>query len=546
MLDENLPSKSSISCNKTGSLEDPYSASPLTLHQVFFIKPSPGDVRNQSTLFLSHHGSELEPAYTLRRPDPNLRSSKNCYALALFDSYNPDILFGEVLVRTKWTQPTLSAADLRRGETVPPPPTPIIPTDFVIQLYAPDQQVYVRQKPGSWGGSAYWEFELPQITFRQPSGSSLDRSRSDPAASETTPKLIFRWKRDGKLSKDLVCTLSGKSSNASENRKWNGQKEPDITVALFQHSKSITVYEPNLSRIEVEDLKGLELVLLLSAAVIKDTFFGNLREAFNITSPPKRPGSGESLERKPSPPIMSGAVGGLGPPRADPSQSRLSSNSNMTNATTSRPPNGPESRPKPVGERPPPADALTQWQIDAETTRLKAQAEVEQRAAAHAEHKERKRIKKMLEAEEREVRRRQAEVDRETERLKKVFREEQKEAERRAKAPQLPVRPAQPPFNRSYPPVNQSAQARPRSVPPPHSERQGTPYQQQLRQAPQRTPWLQPPIQPGSTENPRHSNGNTLRPEVRNGSHSRRSMFGLFERSEEAGRSISRKQSSVF
>jgi hypothetical protein len=77
---------------------------------------------------------------------------------------------------------------------------------------------------------------------------------------------------------------------------------------------------------------------------------------------------------------------------------------------------------------PPPADPRAQWEIDAETARLRAQADAERRAAEHrrkerqkADDAEAKRIKKMLDAEEKEQRRRQAEIDRETERLRKQY-----------------------------------------------------------------------------------------------------------------------------
>jgi len=54
----------------------------------FYIKPS-SDNPLSSTIYLSQNGSELQPEYTLRHPDPNLPASKNVYAVALYDSYNP-------------------------------------------------------------------------------------------------------------------------------------------------------------------------------------------------------------------------------------------------------------------------------------------------------------------------------------------------------------------------------------------------------------------------------------------------------------------------
>ncbi|KAI9827281.1 MAG: hypothetical protein M1832_005419 [Thelocarpon impressellum] len=508
---------------------------------IFFIKPSPGNNPLQSTLYLSHHGSELEPAYTLRRPDPALHSSKNGYSVALFDSYNPDVLYAEVLVRPEWTQPTLSAAEQRRGETVPPPPQPIIPTDFVIQLYEPDQQVHVKQKPGSWGGSPFWEFELPQQTFRQPSTSRLDRSRDDPAASVTTPMLTFRWKKDGKLSKDLVCTLTSKSGKSDRGRRKNGGREPDITVALFQRLKDVTIYEPNLSRVDLEDPKGLEVVLLLSAAAIRDVFFGNIREVFNITQRPVTLATGESSGKSNSAPSIPALGAVLRPLQPDPPINGRSVSGN-TILSSGPPPQAPRSqsipgaRPEAAGSRPPRADALTQWQIDAETTRLKAEAEAERRAAEQAERKERKRIKKMLEDEERERRRRQAEVDRETERLKRVFRDEQRAAEQMSKRPpqqpQQPPRPPQSSSTRLVPLQPQNPYVRPQSVPPPRTH---TPVHPSRAHAQPRVTFAPGPS--GGIVRP--DDGRRTKPKPK------RSIFGLRDHGDE-GRRVARKKSSLF
>ena len=370
----------------------------------FFIKPS-SDNPLSSTIYLSQNASELQPEYTLRRPDPNLPASKNCYAVALYDSYNPEVLFAEVLVQPQWTQPTLSAAEVRAQNGVPPPPVPIVPNSFAIRLYNPDQQVTVRQIPGSWNSSAYWEFMMPQNTFRMPSASALDRSQSDPAASDTTPKIAFKWKRDGKLSKDISCTLSGKSTEGRKN------KEPDIMVAMFKGGKNLTIYEPNMHRVDVEDTKGLEVVFLLSAAVIKDIYFNANREMFNIISThtttvnSTRMNSGPVIAGKSSasPPLMSGACAAQNiPPSQIPPQQNF--------------------RPQQQRQQSiPPANARSQWEIDAETARLKALVEAEEKERARAEQAEEKRIKKMLEQEEKERKRRDAEVAKETERLRKQY-----------------------------------------------------------------------------------------------------------------------------
>lgn len=423
----------------------------------FYTKPS-SDNPLSSTIFLSQRGSELQPEYTLRRPDPHLPASKNCYGVALYDSYNPEVLYAEVLVQPEWTQPTLSQAEIRAQNGIPAPPVPIVPNQFTIQLYNPDQQVTVRQIPGSWNTSAHWEFEMPQNSFRQPSVSALDRSQSDPAVSDVTPKIAFKWKRDGKLSKDISCYLSGKSTDGRKN------KEPDITVAMYKAGKDLTIYEPNMHRVDVEDVKGLEVVFLLSAAVIKDIFFNANREMFNINSPntsnmnPKRKNSGPVIATGKSstspPPMMSGAAYSTPPSRVPASQI----------------PPQQSSRPQQQAPRPPPVtNPRTQWEIDAETAALKALVEKEEREEKERErrdHEEQKKIKKMLEAEEKETekerKRKEAEIAKETERLKKLY----GVPNSNQSPPRLQFAPPMPPRSQNnYQPPPQNWNAAPQQLP---------------------------------------------------------------------------------
>jgi hypothetical protein len=394
MLDENLPSELELCV---------YSVPELT-RIAFLLKPSHDKPKQISTFFYSQYGAEYEPVYVLRHPDPESQDSKNRYAAALYDAHISDVLFGEVLLVPEWTQPTLSVEALRLNGGVPTPPEPILPAEFAIQLYNPDQQIIVRQKHGSWGSNPSWEFEMPQQTFRQPSASALDRSQHDPAGSDITPKIAFKWKKDSKLSKDLACFLSGKSTNPDGTKKKN--KEPDITVAIFKGLKEVTLYEPNLQRVEIEDMKGFEVALLLGAAVIRDVYFGNMKETFNI--------AGAATSPRPSPPL-----GGL--------QTYASGALNTSSGPT---PGSPARDP-----RIPPTDPRTQWEIDAETARLKRLAMEEERERRRKVETEQKQIKKMLEAEEKERRRRQAEIDKETERLQRLYGQEEQQAR-----PSLPAR----------------------------------------------------------------------------------------------------------
>jgi hypothetical protein len=373
----------------------------------FVIKPSSDKPKQKSTYLFSHHGSEYQPAYTLKYPDPEHHDSKNRYASALYDAYNPEVLYAEVLLVPEWTQPTLSAEQIRLNGGVPPPPEPILPTSFTIQLYNPDQQVVVTQEKGSWGHNPAWSFEMPSQSFRTPSASTLDRTQDDPLASDITPKICFKWKKDSKLSKDLACFLSGVSTNPDGSRRKN--KEPDITLAIFKALREMTLYEPNLQRVDLEDMKGFEVVLLLGAAVLRDVYFGQIKETFNI---------GTSAATSPRP-ILTGPVGG------------------SSGGAPGRPiPSAPGGAVPVRDPRIPPTDPRSQWEIDAETARLRRVAMEEERARKRAEEAEQKQIKKMLKREEDESRRKQAEIDRETERLKALYGQEDQSAR-----PALPIRP---------------------------------------------------------------------------------------------------------
>ncbi|KFY96120.1 hypothetical protein V500_02568 [Pseudogymnoascus sp. VKM F-4518 (FW-2643)] len=428
----------------------------------FFMKPNPDDPL-RSTIYLGQGGQELSPEYTLRRPDPKQTpEARNCYAVALYDSHNPDVLYGEVLVQPEWTQPTLSQAEIRANNGLTPPPVPVVPNSFTIQLYNPDQQVAVKQIAGSWNSSAYWEFEMPQQTFRLPSASSLDRAQSDPAASIVTPKVTFKWKKDGKLSRDITCFMAGKSTNGKKS------KEPDITIAMFRKGKEMTMYEPNMHRVDVEDTKGLEVVILLGATVIRDIYFEASKEMFNISAvaaPTAAP-----TARKSSVPVMSGArqPAGSAPPPALGAYSLPPPISNVQAPA--------RTQAAPLSSNPP-MNPLDQWQIDNETARLRAQIESEERERdrrSRDEQKERdrrdreeqKRIKKMLDAEAKEQARRDAEVARETERLRRQYGVDPVRDDGAARpsvhfAPPLPARPvsyiqgpAMPPRPQGYGPTS--------------------------------------------------------------------------------------------
>lgn len=330
--------------------------------------------------------------------------------------------------------------EIRRNGGVPPPPEPLLPTEFTIQLYNPDQQIKVTSRSSSVLSTERFDFSMPQQTFRAPSTSLLDRSENDPTADANTPKINFTWKRESKLSKDLVCYLRGKSTDFTNKKK---SKEPDITLALFRSLREITIYESNLQRVETEDPKGLEVVVLLAATAIKDIWFGNKRQVFNITEVSNRRSSSAANQSRPvgvvgqpdrrSPPVRpagvagSAALGALyaqGPP--PPSQGQLPAAS----TSQAEPRQQTQTQRRPTD--PPPADPRTQWEIDAETARLKAQVDAEERELRRREdarrrererqdEEETKRLRKMVEAEERERQRRLKEAEKETKRLQKLY-----------------------------------------------------------------------------------------------------------------------------
>ncbi|CAK3984359.1 Hypothetical predicted protein [Lecanosticta acicola] len=421
----------------------------------FFLKPSSSGAKHQREIYSSHHGNDPVPAYALRNFDPAspLQAHKNCYGAALFDSYIPDVVYGEVIARPGWTQPTLSAEELRRNGGVPPPPQPILPSEFVVQLYNPDQQVRIEVKEGKWGASDSYEFSMPERTFRTPSASNLDRGQDDPATLASTPKINFVWRKESKLSKDLTCYMVGRSTDALLGKKElrKARKDPDIAIALWRSMRELTVYEPNLQRLELEDPKGLEVVLLLGALVIRDVYFGSkdaIGETFNISDVPggrKLSGGGRKLSSPHQTHSIVGPPNPLGnhpPPTAAGlgAASRNDARRNSLPKLQTIPPQPP--RPT-HGGAPPPADPRAQWQIDAETARLKAQAEAEakeerrrRREREKADEAEAKRLQRMVEEEERVARRKQAEIDKETERLRKQYGVQQMPAQANSSRPQ--------------------------------------------------------------------------------------------------------------
>lgn len=142
-------------------------------------------------------------------------------------------------------------------------------------------------------------------------------------------------------------------------------------------------------------MKGFEVALLLGAVVIRDVYFGSMKEIFHLTS--KRQGSGAS------PVLATPAI--------------ASTQSYALGRTVS-----PQQ-----ADRIPPTDPRSQWEIDQETERLRKEAAEEERQRRKREEVEERQIRKMLEEEEKERRRREAEVNAETERLRRMYGQEEQQ-----------------------------------------------------------------------------------------------------------------------
>lgn len=353
----------------------------------------------------------------------------------------------------------------------------------MVRLYNPSQQIKVTQKLGSWSSAPTWYFELPQRTFREPSASAIDHAQKEPAASELTPRICLKWKKDSKFNKDMTCYLSGSTMNVDGTRRKN--REPDITVAIFYGLKQMILYEPNLQRVEMEDIKGLEIVLLFSATVIRDVYFGSIQQAFTLD---------EQAGRRRGSETTGGSFEALDPgTRSNALLSKSTQQVDLANVTSS-------AANVPTKALPLPGTA-SQSLNDVVKARRRKESEGKEKEIRRR-HKEEKETRKLLEAEERARLRRQAEIDKETDRLKRIYLGSDQSA------PRLPTRtppsvqfqkPTQiqpnvprawavhqhpgPPFGRSHPPQSPYLQASGGYAPQSGylSPHQATPQQHQLR-----------------------------------------------------------------
>ena len=272
----------------------------------------------------------------------------------------------------------------------------------------------------------------------------------------------------------------------------------------------------------MEDFKGLEVVLLLGAITLREVFNGHLKDVFNIVDLPIGDDNG-SDSRKTSNALPAPVPRNDAAPHSDVSLSQPS----LTPA-----PKLPR-RLEPPNPRLPPTDPRSQWEIDLETERLKKQVEREYRERRRLEHAETKRVKKMLEAEERAARAKKAEIDKETERLKKLYAVEQQPVQDTTR-PQLPS-------HHNRPPQSSAHVARPLS-PRPHSAAAGSIAQSSMSRGTLGS-HIQRPINPSWNG---FSGGSYSAQNEANRIKPKRSLFGMRSVSDEHPRRLAKKQSVLW
>ena len=202
------------------------------------------------------NGSPVQQLYTLAR-DPG---PADTYAVSLLDAHFPTIRYSTLT--TVLTPPPASD----NGGPL------LLPRTFTVHLFAPDSSITVELHSPRLGGN-HWDFALPQHSFPPPSQSAVDATYAPPVVE----MLRFRWRKEGGIlsRSQLRCSLV-----------HNGD-EPDTVLAMYAGvgdkagRGELVVYESNFRRVEMEDLKGLEMVMLVSARAINDIWFLPTAISFN-------------------------------------------------------------------------------------------------------------------------------------------------------------------------------------------------------------------------------------------------------------------------
>lgn len=239
----------------------------------------------------------------------------------------------------------------------------------------------------------------------------------------------------------LVSPANLPTPSGGASTKKAGANEPDIPIAMFtslgdkRGVGEITIYQSNLKRVEVEDLKGLEVVLLLSAMAIGDIWFLPTNTIFNLNPPIRGGAGGTSRGRKNSFPL------------ANPPLPAVTISVPQPQVSPQPPTTSPQH-----GKRPAKASFAARFQQqeqshqrrhstpgeDGEYARRVREEDARRRALAEQEQQQ---IRRMLAEEEaREQQRRKEEVDRETERLRRLYERERQEHMARGARNAMPQR----------------------------------------------------------------------------------------------------------
>ncbi|KAA8909963.1 hypothetical protein FN846DRAFT_583727 [Sphaerosporella brunnea] len=206
-------------------------------------------------------GGPSQHLYTLTRSP----TEANTYSITLSDAAFPDITYA-----------SLSCA-LSFSTSADSTPRVLRPSEFTLNLYNPSSAVTIIHKHSAIRGD-YWQFRLPRSSFLPPTKSSIDASYRPPTPP-ANELLTFRWKKVGGLMTrpQLQCVLASHGKG----------DEPDLAVAMYYGlgdkagKGEMSVYESNFRRVDCMDLKGLELVLVITARVINDVWWGDVAAAFN-------------------------------------------------------------------------------------------------------------------------------------------------------------------------------------------------------------------------------------------------------------------------
>ncbi|KAI5840361.1 hypothetical protein BZA05DRAFT_468141 [Tricharina praecox] len=411
------------------------------------------DATNQPTITTVHFtisGAVPQHLYTLTR----FLQPANSYSISLTDAPFPDITYGSLSLPL--LPSTVNPNELQR------------PSSFTLQLYSPDSTVTITQKHTALTRNNFWEFTLPKSSFLPPTQSALDASYRPPV-SET---LTFRWRKEGinmLTRSQLKCSLV------------SGGDEPDTVLAMYSgvgdkngKGGELVVYESNFRRVEMQDLKGLEMVLLLSSRVVADVWFSGSSAIFNTT---QRVGTGMGGPAPPPPAYEPPAASSAGTfaerfnsqvyPPDKPKAAPVSPTTSPTQQSAPMQQPAPKPQPaemptpaprqRPAARQPPTSPALTQRpaarhhptarpHTTARPLRAQpasSQAPVEEKIVPTLEDltarqriaDEQAEIRRMLADEERAAAHRQAAIDAETERLKRLY-EQEALAEARARQQQ--------------------------------------------------------------------------------------------------------------